>query len=148
MPHLQGSSIQYRIAVGAQKGCKTFQLQTVVAAHAENASSSSFLVAKVSGFSLHAGVCAQAHKRRKLEQLCRYITRPAISEKRLSLTSHGNVRIQLKTAYRDGTTHVILESLDFMAHLPVRNPSGDLWSCKSAILPICHRQTGGVSSGA
>ena len=25
-----------------------------------------------------------------------------------------------------------------MAHVPVRHPAGDLWSCKSAILPICH----------
>ena len=104
MPHLQGASIQYRIAVGAQQGRKAFQLQRVAAAHAENASSSSSSVAKVSGFSLHAGVCAQAQERNTLEQLCRYITRPAISEKRLSLTGQGNVRIQLKTAYRDGTT--------------------------------------------
>ena len=26
----------------------------------------------------------------------------------------------------------------FMAHIPVRHPAGDLRSCKSAILPICH----------
>jgi hypothetical protein len=123
MPHLQGSSIQYRIAMGAQQGRKAFQLQTVVAAHAENASSSSSSVAKVSGFSLHAGVCAQANERKKLEQLCRYITRPAISEKRLSLTRQGNVRIQLKTAYRDGTTHVVLEPLDFIARLAALVPA-------------------------
>jgi len=98
MPHLQSSSIQYRIAVGSQQGRKAFQLQTVAAANAENASSSASSVAKVSGFSLHAGVCAQANERKKLEQLCRYITRPAISEKRLSLTGQGHVRIQLKTA--------------------------------------------------
>ena len=42
---------------------------------------------------------------------------PAIAEPRLSLTPHGNVRYQLKTPYRDGTTHVILEPLDFMARL-------------------------------
>ena len=30
----------------------------------------------------------------------------AISEQRLSLTNHGMVRYQLKTPYRDGTTHV------------------------------------------
>jgi hypothetical protein len=138
MPHLQSSSIQYRIAMGSQQGRKAFQLQTVAAAHAENASSVSSFVAKVSGFSLHAGVCAQADERKKLEQLCRYITRPAISEKRLSLTGQGHVRIQLKTPYRDGTTHVVLEPLEFMAHFPVHHPSGDLWSCKSAILPICH----------
>lgn len=38
-----------------------------------------------------------------------------MSEKRLSLTPNGNVSYQLKTPYRDGTTHVIFESLDLMA---------------------------------
>ena len=49
--------------------------------------------------------------RQKLERLCRTIARPAVSEKRLSLTVHGNVRYPLKTPYRDGTTHVIFEPL-------------------------------------
>ena len=62
-------------------------------------------VGKVVGFSLHAGVAAKAHKRKKLERLCCYISRPAVSEKRLSLTPNGNIRYQLKTPYRDdGTT--------------------------------------------
>ena len=92
----------------------------------------------MAGFSLHAGVAARADQRQKLEQLCRYISRPAISENRLSLTPNGNVRYQLKTPYRDGTTHVIFEPLELMAHIPVRHPAGDLRSSKSAILPICH----------
>jgi len=97
---------------------------------------------KVAGFSLHAGVAAKARERNKLERLCRYISRPGVSEKRLSLTPGGNVRYELKTPYRDGTTHVIFEPLEFMTHIRVRHPSGDLRSCKSALLPICHRQTG------
>jgi len=35
-------------------------------------------------------------------RLCRYVSRPAVSEKRLSLTANGQVRYQLKTPYRDG----------------------------------------------
>ena len=53
---------------------------------------------------------------------------------------------QLKTPYRDGTTHVIFEPLEFMAHFPVRHPSGDLRSCKSAVLPICHRPAEGFGA--
>jgi hypothetical protein len=64
-------------------------------------------VGKAAGFSLHAGVAVKAHERQKLEQLCRYVSRPALSEQRLSLTTNGNIRYQLKTPYRDGTTHVI-----------------------------------------
>ena len=78
--------------------------------------------AKEYGFSLHAGVAAQAWERAKLERLCRYITRPAISERRLSLTQSGNIRYQLKTPYSDGTTHAIFEPLDFLAKLAALVP--------------------------
>ncbi|MDT0636420.1 transposase, partial [Spectribacter hydrogenooxidans] len=58
----------------------------------------------------------------KLERLCRYISRPAVSEKRLSLTNSGLVRYQLKTPYRDGTTHIFFEPLDFLARLAALVP--------------------------
>jgi hypothetical protein len=74
-------------------------------------------VGKVAGFSLHAGVATRANERDKLERLCRYIARPAVSTKRLSLTRHGKVRYELKTPYNDGTTHVLFEPLDFIARL-------------------------------
>lgn len=57
-----------------------------------------------------------------MERLCRYIARPAISEKRLSLTSTGKVRYELKTPFRNGTTHVIFEPLDFIARLAALVP--------------------------
>ena len=79
-------------------------------------------VGQVAGFSLHAGVAARADERKKLERLCRYISRPAVSEKRLSLTPNGHVRYQLKTPYRDGTTCVIFEPLDFIARLAALVP--------------------------
>ena len=118
MGQLQSSSITYRIAVGPQQGRKVFTLQTLPAC--DQAFDDG--VGKVAGFSLHAGVSARADQRQKLERLCRYISRPAISEKRLSLTPNGNVRYELKTPYRDGTTHVIFEPLDFIARLAALVP--------------------------
>jgi hypothetical protein len=53
------------------------------------------------------------------EGLC---TRPAIAEQRLSVTAQGWVRYQLKTPYRDGTTHVVLEPLYFIARLAALVP--------------------------
>jgi hypothetical protein len=32
-----------------------------------------------------------------------------VAEERLSLTAQGQVRYRLKTPYRDGTTHIVLE---------------------------------------
>ena len=58
----------------------------------------------------------------KLERLCRYISRPAVSERRLSLLDDGRIRYELKTPYRDGTTHVIFEPLDFLARLAALVP--------------------------
>jgi hypothetical protein len=40
----------------------------------------------VAGFSLHASVAVKVSEQNKLERICRYISRPAVSEKRLSLT--------------------------------------------------------------
>ena len=69
-------------------------------------------VSNHAGFSLHAGVMAEAHQRDKLERLCRYISRPAVAEKRLALTANGQIRYEPKTPYRNETTHVIFEPLD------------------------------------
>ena len=62
-------------------------------------------------------MAAKADEHKKLEWLCHHIARPAVSEKRLTLTPNGNVRYQLNTPYKDGTTHVIFEPLDFIARL-------------------------------
>jgi hypothetical protein len=112
---LLGSSITYRIALGPQQGRKVFTLQTLPDLESDNPFSSS--VGEVAGFSLHAGVATKANERAKLERLCRYITRPALSTKRLSLTRNGQVRYELKTPWRNGTTHVIFEPLDFISRL-------------------------------
>ena len=99
--------------MGPQTGRKVFTLQTLPACDPDDA---------LEGFSLHAGVAAKARERDKLERLCRYITRPAVSGKRLSLTARGQVRYELKTPYRDGTTHVIFDPLDFIARLAALVP--------------------------
>jgi len=117
---LQGHSITYRIALGPQAGRKVFTLQTLPPVDMDESHTDAF--GQVVGFSLHAGVAARADERRKLERLCRYIARPAVSEQRLSLTAQGKVRYQLKTPYRDGTTHVIFEPLDFIARLAALVP--------------------------
>ena len=118
LAQLQGASITYRVAVGPQQGRKVFTLQTLPA----NEDLTYNEAGKVAGFSLHAGVAARADQRDKLERLCRYICRPAVSERRLSLTPNGNVRYELKTPYRDGTTHVIFDPLDFIAKLAALVP--------------------------
>ena len=115
---LQGHSISYRIALGPQRGRKAFQLQTL----APRSEDGSECVAQASGFSLHAGVASGVGQRERLERICRYVSRSAVAHERLSLTPAGQVRYALKSAYRDGTTHVIFEPLDFLARLAALVP--------------------------
>ncbi len=115
---LLGASITYRIATGPREGQKVFTLQTLPASPSEPRAD----VAESSGFSLHAGIAAKASQREKLEHLARYVARPPVATERLSLTQGGQVRCALKTAYRDGTTHVIFEPEDFIARLAALVP--------------------------
>jgi putative ABC transport system permease protein len=54
--------------------------------------------------------------------LCRYITRPAIANERLTLNRAGNVVLKLKSPYHDGTTHVVMSPLELMPRLAALVP--------------------------
>jgi len=120
MPHLLGSSVSYRIAVGPQQGRKAFMIRTI--RPLDRPDPGLERVAKANGFSLHAGVSCEGHQKHKRERLCRYIARPAVAVPRLSLSSTGKVVYSLKTPYRDGTTQVAFDPVDFMARLAALVP--------------------------
>ena len=69
LDELLSHSITYRIAVGPHQGRKAFTLQTPLACDDECDARS---VANGAGFSLHAGVAAEADERQKLERLSRW----------------------------------------------------------------------------
>ena len=58
------------------------------------------------------GCASCADQRSELEQLCRYITRPAIANGRVGRNRTGAVVLRLKSPYRDGTTHVVMSPLE------------------------------------
>ena len=121
---LIGHSITYRIAVGPRAGQKLFTLQTLSASATLEAEQQGdhHGAAQAGGFSLHAGIDIAPGQRQKLERLCRYVSRPPVAVDRMALTSSGQVRYTLKTPYRDGTTHIVLEPLDLMARLAALVP--------------------------
>jgi len=59
-----------------------------------------------------------ADERHALEQLCCYITRPALTNERVQCNAAGQVVLQLKTPLRDGTTQLVMPPLKFM-QLPI-----------------------------
>ena len=117
MDDVLGHSITYRIAVGPGAGQKLFMLRTLPARLPEKDG-----VARTGGFTLHAGVSIAPGERAKRERICRYASRPPVAADRLALTPSGRVRYALKTPYRDGTTHIVLEPLDLMARLAALVP--------------------------
>ena len=119
-PPLQAAAVHYRIAQGPRAGQKVLRLQ--LAPRHPGSRESSALCANAHGFSLHAGVRCAADDRKGLEQLCRYITRPAISHERLSVNRAGQVVLKLKTAWRDGTSHHVMEPMEFMQRLAALMP--------------------------
>ncbi|MFM1855253.1 MAG: hypothetical protein RLZ83_562, partial [Pseudomonadota bacterium] len=67
---LQAAAVTYRIAFGPRAGQKVLTLR---GAMPREATARQRLCADIDGFSLHAGVRVEAHDRKRLEQLCRYI---------------------------------------------------------------------------
>ena len=80
------------------------------------------LCAATQGFSLHAEVYCAPWERDKLEKLCRYITRPAVAEDRLTLHPSGDIVLRLKTQYSDGTSHLLFSGLEFVEKLAALIP--------------------------
>ena len=76
----------------------------------------------MSGLTLHAAVRCAANDRQALEQLCRYITRPALANERVQTNAAGQVVLKLKTPWRDGTTHLVMSPLEFRQRLAALVP--------------------------
>jgi hypothetical protein len=55
------------------------------------------LCADIDGSSLHAAMRVEAHDRKRLEQLCRYIKRPALSDEWGQLNAASQLGLKLKT---------------------------------------------------
>ncbi|MGH7261640.1 MAG: transposase, partial [Nitrospiraceae bacterium] len=154
---LQAAACTYRIALGPRAGQKVLSLQTVPT---QKPPLTPVRCVNEQGFSLHAEVCCAAHQRKKLEHLCRYITRPAIANKRLKRTRAGDVVLQLKSPYNDGTTHIVMSPLEFMQRLAVLVPRPRLHlirfhgvlapnaKLRPEIIPSSGRQAGNPSGPA
>jgi len=116
---LQAAAVTYRIAFRPRAGQKVLTLR---GAMPQEGTAGQPLCADIDAFSLHAGMRVDAHDRKRLEQLCRYITRPALSAERVQVNAAGQVELKLKTPWRDGTTHLVMTPLVFMQRLAALVP--------------------------
>ncbi len=114
------ASIQGRIAVGRRAGRRVWRLGEEP--EAPGVVSTASRHAHLDGFDLHANVTVPAGDRARLEQLCRYLLRPAVSQDRLQLLGDGRVVLALKTAWADGTRHLLFEPLELLEKLAALTP--------------------------
>lgn len=86
---LQAGACTCGIAFGPRAGQKVL---TVQGAMPRDADFNQHLCADIAGFSLHAAVRCGADDRQALQQLCRYITRPALDKERVQTNAPGRWR--------------------------------------------------------
>ena len=106
-----GGLVSLPHAFGPRAGQKVF---TVQSAMPRDTAFAPELCADVQGFSLRAAVRCGADDRQALEQLCRCITRPTLANQRVQCNVAGQVVLKLRTAWHDGTTHIVMSPLEFM----------------------------------
>ena len=69
-------------------------------------------------FTLHANTYIAPLDRKGLEKMIRYLCRPALAMHRVELLENDEVvRLQLKTPWRDGTTHIRIAAAEFVLRL-------------------------------
>jgi len=73
-------------------------------------------------FDLDASVWVPADQRDRLERLCRYALRPTVAQDRLRLTAEGQVVLQIRHPWSDGTTHLLFDPLELLERLAVLIP--------------------------
>ncbi len=73
-------------------------------------------------FKLLAAVLCDADERQRLAQLCWYITRSALANERVQINSAGQVVLKLKTAWRHGTTHIVMSPVEFLQRMTTLVP--------------------------
>jgi len=113
---ITGASVLGQIAIGENKGSKVRRVGSFGTLN-ESAFKSGPMGAVLAGFSLHAGTYIKADDRDRLETLCRYLLRPPVSEKRLKRLNNGDVLLQLKSEWSDGTRAMIFSPMEFIEKL-------------------------------
>jgi hypothetical protein len=117
---LVGASVQGRVAFGPRAGARVRRLGDEP--DLGHVASRGPRQAQLHGFDLHANVWVPPNDRAHLEQLCRYLLRPPLAQHRVHLRADGRVLVELKTVWRDGTSHLLFEPIELLEKLAAITP--------------------------
>lgn len=110
---MQAAASSFHIAFGLRAGQKMLALRSTTP---RQASTRQPLCVDIDGLSPNAAVRVEAHDRKRLELLCRYITRPALPDKQVRSKSAKAV-LKLETGWYDGTMQSLMSSAGLMQRL-------------------------------
>ncbi len=82
------------------------------------------LCADHEGYSLHAAIriSSGSGSRARLERLCRYITRPAFAQDRLTVARDGSIVYRFRNPWRNGKLAVVMDPMTFLSRLAAQIP--------------------------
>ena len=118
---LAAASVQGRVALGSRAGARVRRRGDAWAGATEP-SGLGPCHARHNGFDLHAGLCVPADQRDRLDRICRYALRPPVAQDRLQLTDDGQVRLELRRPWADGTTHLLFDPVELLERLAALTP--------------------------
>lgn len=115
----QAASVGHRIAFGpnAGKPVRRLKLGNSLWPSEDDVEVSSDACVNVGGYSVHAATAVKLYERDRLERLVRYMARPAIADERLSVLPNGDIKLKLKTPWRDGTESILFTPSEFIERL-------------------------------
>jgi len=119
-----GASVRGCVALGARAGVPVRRLGDRVSQARGGARGPRH--ANLDGFDLHANVWVGPNERARLEQLCRHVLRPPLADNRIRRLTDGRVRLELKHPWRDGTTPLLFEPLEFLEKLAALTPRPEI----------------------
>jgi len=99
------SSIVGTIAFGTNAGQKVPRTQSGFGYYEEIPLAKGHRCFSINGFCLHGNTSTNTLARDRLRKLMEYISRGPLAKERLEITESGQVKLTLKTAYINGTSH-------------------------------------------
>jgi hypothetical protein len=119
---LAGASVQGRVALGPRAGREVRRAGASAELLALAPSALGPCHARRNGFDLHAGVVVPENDRARLERVCRYALRPPVAHDRIHLTGDGQVVVELRHRWADGTTHLVFDPIELLERLAALTP--------------------------
>lgn len=119
---LAAASVQGRVALGPRAGAGIRRCGNAPDFLLPSSSVRGPCHARANGFDLHAGVVVPGRDRARLERICRYALRPPVAHDRIQMTDDGQVRLELRHRWSDGTTHLVFDPIELLARLAALTP--------------------------